>query len=561
MPDWKKIVREKLGRLPLNNGRREEVIEELAQQLESAYEEALAQGITEQEALRRSLAQFKDWEKLRSDVFHSVEGAQLPVWEQNGIFAPRRLPVWIALALTLLLLAAPSFRQALAILPVPRTGYAWEEWTRRVFSEEALRRIEQSGDKQKYARTLAFVALHSPKEDDLRAMHAAEKAIALDPQLTWISAHVCHATYLIPGYDPHPWIERLKTWDSQNSFPYLLEASASVHSDWESRWAKYNAATPALREALAADPRWRIPMEKAFAAPHMDFYGTRQFALDRQVLQEQGFDRPDILLLDTWSHSLPDFLAIRIYSETQLNDVGEKAEKEGRTGDALAAYRSVIRFAEKLQVEGSTSFQASIAVRIQQETYEKMVPLLRHEGRAGEAAAVENTLAALSAAEAGQKRTYYFGVPSAGEVVAARSAHTAAFSGLIVMFLAIATAVWLISVVALKWKPDLNRALNRLTSALCLAPPLLLLGCLAYFLSYYPYARPIGQFASGRELHEAFAPFFMNFYQFPNFDNFADIWLNKMFWPSVWCAGLALAGAILLSWVARRTRPDRTGAA
>ena len=73
MPDWKKIVREKLGTLPLTNGRRDEVIEELAQQLESAYEEALAQGVNEQEAMRRSLAQFKDWEKLRMELFQSVE--------------------------------------------------------------------------------------------------------------------------------------------------------------------------------------------------------------------------------------------------------------------------------------------------------------------------------------------------------------------------------------------------------------------------------------------------------------------------------------------------------
>lgn len=119
MPDWKKIVREKLGTLPLTNGRRDEVIEELAQQLESAYEEALAQGINEKEAMRRSLAQFKDWEKLRSELFQSVEGARLPVWEQSGFFSPRRPPVWFALALSALVFVLPAFRQALSILPLP----------------------------------------------------------------------------------------------------------------------------------------------------------------------------------------------------------------------------------------------------------------------------------------------------------------------------------------------------------------------------------------------------------------------------------------------------------
>jgi len=192
MPDWQKIVREKLGSLPLTNGRKDEVIEELAQQLEAAYEEALAQGINEAEALRRSLAQFKDWEKLRGEVFQAVQGSGLPVWEQNGIFSPRRWPVWISLAVTLIFLAAPSFRQALAILPVPERYPT--VWNSRLFSERAPRRLEHSGDKQKYARALAFVALHSPQEDGLIAMHAAEKAIALDPQLTWISAKVSHAT-------------------------------------------------------------------------------------------------------------------------------------------------------------------------------------------------------------------------------------------------------------------------------------------------------------------------------------------------------------------------------
>jgi hypothetical protein len=119
MPDWKRIVGEKLGTLPLSNGRREEVIEELAEQLASAYEEALGEGMDEQEAMRSSVAQCKDWEKLRSQVFQSVEGTRLPVWVQNGVFAPRRRPVWIALGLSVLLFALPAFRQALQVVHRP----------------------------------------------------------------------------------------------------------------------------------------------------------------------------------------------------------------------------------------------------------------------------------------------------------------------------------------------------------------------------------------------------------------------------------------------------------
>lgn len=555
MPDWEKIVREKLGRLPLHNRRRDEVIEELAQQLESAYEEALAQGITEQEALRRSLAQFKDWEKLRSEVFHSVEGTRLPVWEQRGFFSPRRAPVWIALGLAFLFLAAPAFRQAVAILPMPGTYPT--SWDARIISERALRRIEQSGDKQKYARALAFVALHSPKEDDLRAVDAAEKAIALDPQFTWISAKVSHATYIIPGYDPHPWIERLKAWDPQNSFPYLLEASASIYPDWESSWLKYNAATPAFREALAAEPRWREPMEKAFAAPRMDFYAAQQFALDRQVLEEQGLDRPDILMIGEWSQPMPDFLAIKQYSQLLLKEVGEAAERSGRAGDALAAYRIVAQFGEKLQSESPMFFQEILAIRLQQDAYEKMLPLLRREGRAAEAAAAESALAALPSAEVRAKQTT--SIPA--QEAATRSAHSVMYSGLIVMFFAIATAAWLVFVLALKWKPGSSRILNRFASTLCFAPPLLLLGCSALLLSYYPYARPVGQYTSRRELHDTFSAFFVHFYGAIDLQGLFDLLLGRMFWPSVWCAAVALAGACLLWFVRLRARGDRPDAA
>ena len=541
MPDWKKIVREKLGTLPFTNGRLDEVIEELAQQLESAHEEALAQGISEQEAIRRSLAQFKDWEKLRSEVFHSVEGARLPVWEQNRVFAPRRAPVWIALALTLLLLAMPSFRQALAILPVP--GNDPTAWASRVFSDKELRRIEQSGDKEKYARALAFVALHSPKEDDLRAMHAAEKAIGLDPQHTWISAKVSHATYSFPGYDPHPWIERLKAWDPQNGFPYLLEADANVHW-WE---------LP-LHQVAADNPRWRVPMEKAFAAPRLDSYSAQQFALDRQVLEEQGYDRPDALIVGMWSQPMPDFLAMNFYVDTLLRGVGQKAEKSGRIDDALAVYESVAHFGERLESQSSYFWQLAPAIRYRKEAYEKMIPLLQRQGRGERAAELESTLAAL--AETGKKRLSF-----GSSAVAERSAHIVQLSGLLACLLFVATVAWLLALIILKWRPALSAGLNRMASVLCAAPVLLFLSSLALFLGYYPYSRPIAQYASMQELQQGFGAFFMGVYGFPDFGAFMEVYLPQMFWPTVWCAVVALVGAGLLLWLRSRTRPDGADAA
>jgi hypothetical protein len=549
VPDWKKIVREKLGRLPLNNGRQEEVIDELAQQLESAYEEAIASGASEPEALRRSLAQFSDWEKLRSEVFRSVEGTQLPLWQQNGIFAPRRRTVWIALALTLLLLAIPAFRQALAVFPVP--GSNPTAWSSRAFSEKALRKIEQSGDKQKYARTLAFVALHS--SDDLQAVRAAEKAIALDPQLTWISARISHATYLIPGYDPHPWIERLRAWDPQNAFPYLLEASASIHGDWEKRWAKYNAATPALLEALAAEPAWRIPMGEAFAAPRVDLYWAQQFALDRQVLQEQGLDRPDMLMAAGWSQQIPELQAIKFYQDIQLKDVAESAEKAGHPQEALAAYWTVAHFGERLHSD-SSDFVQIFSVMLRSNAYKRMIPLLRHQGRTEEAAAVEVLLSTLPTLDHNYQQRRE-ALESSG-----RSARTVQIAGLSFFALVTAALVWLLSSLLLKWRPSLSRGLNRAASALSFTPPALPFVGLLLLVAYYPYAQPIGRLDSKEEFIRGYAPFFGSL-SFLNFGVITDVWIPRMFWPAIWCAAVALAGSLLLWWVGRRQRPDDTGVA
>jgi len=541
MPDWRKIVREKLGPLRLRNGRRDEVIEELAQQLECAYEEALAEGVNEQEAVRLSLAQFEDWEKLRSQVFHSVEGTRLPVWEQNGFFAPRRMPVWIALALTLLLLAIPSFRQALGVLPV--TGSDLTDWGSRVFPEKKLRGVELSGDREKYARALAFVALHSPREDDLRAMHAAEKAIALDPRLTWISAKVSHRTYAEPGYDPHPWIERLKAWDPQNGFAYLLEADANVHL-WETG---YGAANGSVRRELASEPRWRVPMEKAFAAPRMDFYSALQFALDRQVLEEQGFDRPDVLVVGMWSQTMPNFVAMNFYVDTLLKDVGEKAAESGRTDDALAAYESVARFGERLESASFYNWQLLFAARCRKDAYQNMIPLLRSQGRTEQAAELRSTLAALK--ETAVKRLSF--LPN---VVEERSAHIVQLSGLSVYLLLLVTVAWLVALGTLRWKPNSMPGLNRLASIVSVAPVLLLLSSLALFLGYYPYARPITEYVSVEELQEGFGPFFMGVYGFPDLGAFTAVYLPRMLWPTLWCALVAIVGACSL-WFVRRLRP------
>ena len=545
MLDWDKIVREKLGSLPLAASRQDEIIDELSQQLESAYEEELARGVSQVEAMRRSLRQFQDWEGLRRDVFESAGGTQLPVWQLNSIRSPRRLPVWIALAVSLAFLAVPSFRNSLRIGPLTNHRDAWSS---SAFSERALNEIEKSADKQKYARTLAYVALHSP--DNQRQMLAAEKAVALDPQLTWIFAHLSQPNYLSPDHDPMTWINRLKAWDPDNGYVYSLEARALVQSDWESRWGKLSPVNGERRQALAANPSWRMSMEKAFAAPRMDMYADRQFVLDREVLLERGLDRPDKLLMASADVAFPQFNLLQMYADHLVLDVAPSEESAGHIENALTIDQGVVSFAHKLQ-SGPTSLERVFSQKILDEAHQKMVPLLRREGRTAEASAVESALAASRAEESRYIENLRHGLVS--QSPALRSSQVVLISGYLFLLCAAAAAIWLICVAFLRVKPNLSPTMNWTASSLAWAPLLLPLFCAGLFLSFLPYSRSIAAYSTAGELFQSFRTFLLGISALDGFPSL-HIWIDHMFWPLIACSAIALLGAALFARVARAHR-------
>lgn len=68
MRDWKQFVREHLPELRLPPEREQEIVEELAQQLEQDYNEALARGTPPAEAESSAKAQFTDWDTLAREI-------------------------------------------------------------------------------------------------------------------------------------------------------------------------------------------------------------------------------------------------------------------------------------------------------------------------------------------------------------------------------------------------------------------------------------------------------------------------------------------------------------
>jgi putative ABC transport system permease protein len=68
MPDWKQLVWERLPDLRLVAEREQEIIEEIAQQMEETYNEAIARGATESEAESDIMVQFADWNSLAQEI-------------------------------------------------------------------------------------------------------------------------------------------------------------------------------------------------------------------------------------------------------------------------------------------------------------------------------------------------------------------------------------------------------------------------------------------------------------------------------------------------------------
>lgn len=83
MPDWKGYVRKQLGPLELTAEREIEIIEELAQHLEAAYEDGLAEGLSEREAFARATAQVADWRVLECEIGRLRERT-VETWAREG---------------------------------------------------------------------------------------------------------------------------------------------------------------------------------------------------------------------------------------------------------------------------------------------------------------------------------------------------------------------------------------------------------------------------------------------------------------------------------------------
>jgi predicted permease len=73
MRNWKQYVREHLPPLGLSGAREQEIVEEIAQQLEDADSDAISRGVSPQEAEAHAVAQIPDWSLLAQKIRLATE--------------------------------------------------------------------------------------------------------------------------------------------------------------------------------------------------------------------------------------------------------------------------------------------------------------------------------------------------------------------------------------------------------------------------------------------------------------------------------------------------------
>ena len=68
MPDWNRLISERMGTLALSPEMRQEVIAELATHLEDVYQNCRVRGVNESQAIEIALGQAADWQELAREI-------------------------------------------------------------------------------------------------------------------------------------------------------------------------------------------------------------------------------------------------------------------------------------------------------------------------------------------------------------------------------------------------------------------------------------------------------------------------------------------------------------
>lgn len=109
MPDWKKLIREKVAASGFRRRLPDDVLAELANHLEEAFEAAPARGMSEADAIEFALQEVADWRVLGTDIQRATSQEALMNKRTKALWLPA-LASFTAASLLLLFLTQVSMQ-------------------------------------------------------------------------------------------------------------------------------------------------------------------------------------------------------------------------------------------------------------------------------------------------------------------------------------------------------------------------------------------------------------------------------------------------------------------
>jgi len=395
----------------------------------------------------------------------------------------------------------PDFRQSFR---APFISIAPQAWLgmKAPLPDKALEQTAKRAEQDRDARTLAFAALRYPIGAE--GARLADEVVAWDPQYTWIYYSLIHSYRENGNPISDQWSAKLQAWDPDNAIPYLV-AAEGIRDKKRDQWPN-----PVQVEALAKETEWREVMQKAFAAPRYDSYAARRFNLERSWLVEHGLPRADILLWSAATYPIPNLLNIRNYDVLLVKKLGKDAEEAKKLPEALNDYWTVAHFGERMQLSGISLIEKLIAMAVQFDAYDRLVPLLRQMNRMDEAATVDYAQAEMHQQLATLQGKDFLAQSSNYNWAALM---VDLFAGLTAIF-GLFTLLTVGYVNAKRWvRPEKQgRTFQFLTVAENYMPILFFLACLGLYIGYYPFAQNFHHYltASG-DIHDM-EPLWYNVY-------------------------------------------------
>ncbi|MFQ5816607.1 MAG: hypothetical protein ACE5H2_01450 [Terriglobia bacterium] len=349
--------------------------------------------------------------------------------------------------------------------------------------------LGQAAQERGDAQALAFVALHLPTENRDEIFRFTQQAVARDATLTWLYYHTAMRyredwNEAAVAERVQEWIARLEAFAPDNAIPRLL--GAEFIRARATNWPDARGPLPSYLEGLAGQEEWRAAMAGAFRQPRYETYAVRRFELERQILRQQGWVRPAVVILSLVRYPIVNFRNLADYVHLEVNYLGRAAEHAGRRAEALARYRATAAFGRRMGLGATSLLDKDIAQETERKAYKPLLPALRRAGLEEETARAKIRLQELDRTQA----LRWGEDPLARNSSYSWSAQLVGLFFWLVVFFGVLTVICVGYVNAKRWvrREKRGRLYQLVTVAENYMPILLFLSCLGLYLIYTPYA-------------------------------------------------------------------------